>query len=279
MNEVLFNNKYAAQPFNYMIRRSNYHSPEGGISIEQTTSNGVWPIATITRHDVVNMSFALNSATKVHFRGDRYVHGWLHHTFVPGSTKPTNGHQNIGLNIIATARQFSNYILLIGRILNNNEFQPEHGILVKDKDIVNIPLLLEMIANQKVFKKAIRTLSPTQQAFVTAYRNMQLQHTLFGLVTIQIKPQLEKLLNIRDDSLLKEISLTQDILDLIINYQIPLDVLSVDKLDNCHKVPMTAKDEVEIVRKQVKSLKVYLCKLYMYVYICVYSFIRMELML
>ena len=259
LNEVLFKNRYAAQPFNYMIRRSSYHSPEGGISIEQTTNNGVWPIATITRHDVVNMSFALNSATKVHFRGDRYVHGWLHHTFVPGSTKPTNGHQNIGLNIIATARQFSNYILLIGRILNNNEFQPEHGILVKDKDIVNIPLLLEMIANQKVFKKAIKTLSPTQQAFVTAYRNMQLQHTLFGLVTIQIKPQLEKLLNIRDDSLLKEISLTQDILDLIINYQIPLDVLSVDKLEvfaaPSANVAISIPD-IEVVRNQVKAMKV-----------------------
>ena len=150
--------------------------------------------------------------------------------------------------------------------MSNNEFQPEHGILVKDKDIVRIPLLLEMLANQKVFRNAIKTLSPTQQAFVTAYRNMQLTHTLFGLVTIQIKPQLEKLLNIREDSLLKEISLTQDILDLIINYQIPLDVLSVDSLDlpsprsSPSAVPLTGREvsvpEVEIVRNQVKAMKV-----------------------
>lgn len=38
---------------------------------------------------------------------------------------------------------------------------------------------------------------------------MQLSNTLFGVVIIQIKPQLEKLLKLPTDSLQKEIKLTQ----------------------------------------------------------------------
>jgi hypothetical protein len=43
---------------------------------------------------------------------------------------------------------------------------------------------------------------------------------------IQIKPQLEKLLNLTENSLTKEIRLTQDLLELFIQYQIPSDLLS-----------------------------------------------------
>ena len=50
---------------------------------------------------------------------------------------------------------------------------------------------------------------------------MQLESTLFAIVVIQIKPQLEKLLKLPDDSLTKEIRLSQDLLNLFIEYQIP----------------------------------------------------------
>jgi len=49
---------------------------------------------------------------------------------------------------------------------------------------------------------------------------------LFGVCIIQIKPQLEKLLNLPDDSLTKEIKLTQDLMELFIKYQIPSDLIS-----------------------------------------------------
>ena len=45
---------------------------------------------------------------------------------------------------------------------------------------------------------------------------------------IQLKPQLEKLLNLPDDSLTKEIKLTQDLMEMFITYQIPSDLLSYD---------------------------------------------------
>jgi hypothetical protein len=57
---------------------------------------------------------------------------------------------------------------------------------------------------------------------------MQLASTLFAVCIIQIKPQLEKLLRLPDDSLTKEIRLTQDLMELFIKYQIPSDLLTFD---------------------------------------------------
>ena len=42
------------------------------------------------------------------------------------------------------------------------------------------------------FRDAIESLSPEQQRFAKAIRSMQLESTLFGLVIVHIKPQLEK---------------------------------------------------------------------------------------
>jgi hypothetical protein len=93
---------------------------------------------------------------------------------------------------------------------------------------MTIPLLVETIPTPKQFRDAISSLSPEQQAFAKAYRSMQLASTLFGMVIVQIKPQLEKVLNLSDDALTKEIQLTQDLMKLFIEYQIPSDLLSYD---------------------------------------------------
>lgn len=55
---------------------------------------------------------------------------------------------------------------------------------------------------------------------------MQLSSTLFGVCVLQLKPQLEKVLRLGYDGLTKEIRLTQDLLELFIQYQIPPDLLS-----------------------------------------------------
>merc|ERR1712137_989991 len=78
----------------------------------------------------------------------------------------------------------------------------------------------------KEFRDAIESLSPEQQAFAKAFRSMQLDSSLFAVCVIQIKPQLEKLLNLPDDSLTKQIQLTQRLEKLFIQYQIPSDLLS-----------------------------------------------------
>jgi hypothetical protein len=81
---------------------------------------------------------------------------------------------------------------------------------------------------------------------------MQLEGTLFGIVILQIKPQLEKLLNLPSDSLTKEIELTQDLMDLFIKYQIPSDLLSYSAEN---ELVESKEGKIEFVKNQVKSMK------------------------
>ena len=166
------------------------------------------------------MEFALNATSTVKFGGERHLHGWMAHRF-SGQSLPA-------LRLVAQARQFSSYIVLIGRIVSAKVFQPKYGFIVQNKDELTIPLELEQIPTAKEFKDAISSLSPEQQRFAKAYRSMQLESTLFGVCVIQIKPQLEKVLKLPVDSLTKEIKLTQDLMQLFIKYQIPTDLLSFD---------------------------------------------------
>ena len=62
--------------------------------------------------------------------------------------------------------------------------------------------------------------------FAMAFRSMQLESSVFGLCVIQLKPQLEVLLGLPPDSLAKEIKLTQNLLELFMEYQIPSDLLT-----------------------------------------------------
>lgn len=54
---------------------------------------------------------------------------------------------------------------------------------------------------------------------------MQLESSLFAIAVVQVKPQMEKVLNLDADALTKEISLTQDLIKLLIEYQIPSDLV------------------------------------------------------
>jgi hypothetical protein len=154
----------------------------------------------------------------VAFLGERYLHAWISHQF--------SGQPGPALALVARARQFSSFILLVGRIASAELFEPRFGIIVQNKDLLKIPLMLEQIPTPKEFRDAIESLSPEQQRFARAYRGMQLESTLFGVCVII--SQLEKLLKVEPDSLTKEIKLTQELLELFIEYQLPSDLLSYD---------------------------------------------------
>ena len=81
---------------------------------------------------------------------------------------------------------------------------------------------------------------------------MQLSSTLFAVCTIQIKPQLEKVLNLTPESLTKEIKLTQDLMELFIEYQIPSDLLSFSGDANHTSAP----EKIASVRNSVQAMKV-----------------------
>lgn len=226
-----------------------------------SSNDGFQPIETFCRRNsgsltsgasgalerVSEMSMPIDAATRIRFRGLRYVHGWLAQSF-SNSSSPLN------LRMVATARQFSCYIVLLGSISSATTFEPKFAILLQNKDELSIPLLLETIPNAKQFKESIDSLSPEQQRFAKAYRAMQLESTLFGIVLLQVKPQLEKVLQLRPDSLTKEIALTQDIMKLFIDYQIPADLLSYDESSSAEAMTASAEMRVSSVRANVKKI-------------------------
>jgi len=220
-NRKLFKEQYQPIPFCYAIRQPD-HFPEGTISIEQHSADGSigLPIQTIVRRTIAthSMKFNISAATEVEFFGDRYIHSYISHQF--------SGYSGTHLDLIARARQFSSFIIIVGKIISSEKFDPKCAIIIKNKDELKIPLSMTTIPTSKEFRDAIESLSPEQQRFAKAIRSMQLASTLFGIVVLQIKPQLEKLLKIPHDSLSKEIKLTQDLMDLFITYQIPSDLLS-----------------------------------------------------
>jgi hypothetical protein len=224
-NRKIFLPQYQPKVFCYAVRRSLDHAPEGVVSIDNHPSDGsiAEPISTLVHSSVSTslMSFTVNAASTISFGGERHLHTYLFHRFENDSLLST-------LKLRAEARQFSSYIVLVGRITSATTFDPKYGMIVQNKDEVVIPLELETIPSAKEFKDAISSLSPEQQRFATAFRSMQLESTLFGVCVIQIKPQLERVLNLPADSLTKEIRLAQDLMELFITYQIPSDLVSYD---------------------------------------------------
>jgi hypothetical protein len=86
---------------------------------------------------------------------------------------------------------------------------------------------------------------------------MQLASTVFGVCVIQIKPALEKLLNLPNDSLTKEIQLSQDLQSLFLEYQIPSDLLSYggDPAASTDAKVTAVKGHVKALMDMVKKLR------------------------
>lgn len=219
-NRKLFKDEHAPERFCYAIRREGRY-PDGTVSIEQAGGDNMPLLTSVVKQKAIRpMKIALNAATEVSFMGDRYVHAAIMQSF--------SGQNAANLKLVARAKQFSSFILLAGKITAADQFEPTAAVIVKDKDDLSIPLLLETIPTPKEFRDAIESLSPEQQRFAKAYRSLQLSSTLFGVCIIQVKPQLERVLNLPDNSLTKEIQLTQDLMEMFIKYQVPSDLLSYD---------------------------------------------------
>jgi hypothetical protein len=241
----LFKAEYAPKPFVYAIRRPD-HCPEGELTIDADVGDGslAQPLHTLAASSVAKRPwyFALGAASRVAFYGARHLHGGVLHKFANES--------DAKLQLTARARQFSSFVLLVGKIASADTFEPTHAMIVQNKDDVIVPLALETIPSAKAFKEAIQSMSPEQQRFAKMFRAMQLESTLFGVCIVQIKPQLEKLLNLPYDALTKEIQLTQDLMNLFIQYQIPSDLLAYDG-----KASAPVADKIAAIKRQVDEVQ------------------------
>jgi hypothetical protein len=242
-NSRLFSADYAPTPFTYAVRRPG-HFPSGTFTIECTRQRNE-PIHTMVRHIAggvaPSMYMKINAATSIELTGDRYLHGWMLHRF---KTKPRNEYE-----LVARARQFSSFLVVIGTLQGPCAFDPKDAIIVQNKDEVMIPLLTSALPSAKEFKDSIASLSPEQRAFAQSYRAMQLESSVFGVCVIELKPQLERLLGLPEGALTKEIQLTQDLMSLFTEYQIPSDLLTFDGPANSDTAA-----KVGAVKEYVKSI-------------------------
>ena len=220
-NRQILKIEYQPKPVSIDIRHTGY-TPEGTVQIEIGRSNETSLLFSVTRviSDAPDISFDLNSSTSVTLSGRHYVHASVAQKY---STEV-----NPAYTLTSRARQFSCFILLVGTMIDNTKFEMKNAFIVQNKDDLKIPLLLETIPTAQQFRDAIKSMSPNQQRFAKSIRAMQLQSTLFAFCIIQIKPALEKILNLPPGSLTKEIQLTQDLLKLFIDFQIPADMMKFE---------------------------------------------------
>eukprot|EP00475_Leptophrys_vorax_P007974 TRINITY_DN15106_c0_g1_i1.p1 TRINITY_DN15106_c0_g1~~TRINITY_DN15106_c0_g1_i1.p1 ORF type:complete len:946 (+),score=278.82 TRINITY_DN15106_c0_g1_i1:56-2893(+) len=236
--------QYEPKQFCQAIRRPE-HYPEGFVSIEKVNVKGVsQPILTQVRRwkSDFPIQIPISAASEASVFGDRYLHSWMLYQF--------SGGQIPSFTLNARARQFSSFILLIGNMASSTSFIPKCGIIIKNKDDLKIPLLMEKIPTPKEFRDAIESLSPAQQRFAKSYRAFQLESTLFAVCVLQIKPQMEKLLHLPHDSLTKEIQLTEDLMELFITYQIPSDLIAFKG-----SIQATVQEKIAHVKGRVKAFQ------------------------
>ncbi len=238
-NRHVFLPEFAPRKFCYAVRRPN-HYPEGILSLETADDREIETFCKVAPIGKP-MSFAINAATDVSFLGHTYFHGYMSHKF--------SNREAPKISLNARARQFSSFIVLVGRIIGPTSFDPKYGVILKDKDDLKIPLDFETIPSAKEFKESISSISEEQQRFAKAFRSMQLESTLFGVCVVQIKPQLEKLLGLPEDGLTKEIRLTSDLLELMTKYQIPSDLLGFDGAASA-----SPKERVAVVKNYVAAM-------------------------
>eukprot|EP00808_Paulinella_micropora_P012836 g58018.t1 len=267
-NQRLYAPGFKPKPVVLSVRREG-HDEEGTVALEMLptqhqdllytsyppisppgkTKNSASPVQSWSVEDemgvagVPAMSFPVSSATKITFTGKRTLHAVMLQHF-SGEGLPS-------LQLALRARQFSSFALLLGTLgAEADEFVPSHGIILQNKDEVLIPLLAESVPAPQEFRDAIRSLSPEQQRFAKAFREMQLSSTVFALCLVQIKPQLETVLNLPPSALTKHISLTQTLLDMFLTYQIPSDLLSYDG-----PAQATLEEKVERVQELADAMK------------------------
>ena len=70
------------------------------------------------------LNIPLNAATAVELTGQQVLHGYMDHRF---------GTSNKSHQLVARARQWSSYILVVGNMIDRNTLDPKHAIIIQNK--------------------------------------------------------------------------------------------------------------------------------------------------
>ena len=271
-NALVYADEYCPKEFCHIVRRGRRAegagakrralqpaAPEGVFSIERLSGRVVGrgagageSIRVCSSVDGPARRFRVpvGSATEVAFRGECHVHSYVQTVF-DEATPP----QHV---LTARARQFSAFVLMLGTLGGDDGdvFSPTDALVLSSRDELVIPLLFDSIPTAKEFRDLVEQLSPEQQAFVKAYRGMQLKETLFAMCVVQVRPQLESVLNLPAGALTKEIRLTEELLDLFMSHEVAADLLSFEAEDPfADDDDVACKVKVDAVKGHVAGVK------------------------
>ena len=217
----LFKAAYRPTPLSAPVRRDATAFPEGSIAVERGDRTPVLALSrAVPDFGDRLLRIPIDAATVLSAKASTYAHAITARSWGRRSPPP--------LTLALNARQFSSFVVLLGTVTASDEFEPARAVVVSNKDEVLIPLLLEPLPAPKAFRDAIESLSPEQQGFCRAFREMQLASSLFGILVVQVKPQVEAVLNLPPGSLTKEIELNEALMRYFVEYHIPTDLLSYD---------------------------------------------------
>ena len=143
---------------------------------------------------------------------------------------------------------FSGYIVLIGRPTTDSSISFDHGFICENGESLQIALELEVLPSASQFAKSVESISPNQDSFATQFRSHQMSETLFSITTIPIRCLLEQALTLPDSALDKEPRLTKRLLQLVSEFDVPLDILAagsvVDVVKNCDDIELLIENRV-----------------------------------
>jgi hypothetical protein len=199
----------------YCVRRDDESDPEGSLTVGEE-GRGWMCVRSTPRRSL--LQFAISASTNVHCEPVTRMHGVMRFQVGDEEQQP-----KAALSI--AARHFGAVIVVMGR-LEGERMMGQHAVLVRDRQTLEIPLLLEVLPTQKEFRDAISGLSREQRTFAEQYRAMQLSAATFGVLVIPVKPALERLLCVPRLTCTRELALTRSVLSLMLEYHISPDLLS-----------------------------------------------------
>ena len=210
-----FVNKEHFQAFSHCIRENNHRNSDSMVSIVQDME----PIKTVVvSKEQDSLNVPINPSFKLKINGTVEKSKWNGLYFF--------GEQYPYLQLDLRSQLFGQSIVLIGRMADEKNFNLEFACYLKDRDSFEIPLDLNVLPSQKTFAEQVSSLSDVQEAFCTLYRDYELSSkSVFAVVCIPLKGLLEKALNLKNESLLKEIEISNDVFHWLTEFNVPIDLL------------------------------------------------------
>ena len=232
-----------AKSFVYPVRRTLNHDMDGMIEL----CNANEPVKVVSKSSGEGrplLHFNISASTRIQCRAKSFLHALILPRFAGSQPQ---------INLKLRARRFCSYLVMLGRVPEKGVFQPEGALMIGSGDDVSIPLECFFVPSAVAFADAIQSLSEEQRTFCELFRSMQLSATLLGVVVVQIKPQLERLLHMPRDSLTKQLQLLWELEFLLVRLQIPCGLVSYDADESALVPEEEDEEDEEAIVAQVRA--------------------------